>query len=191
MQTLEVRHFLGFKWLSTIDRRCWFPLSEVCRQIEFYLKIRLFSLKNLPLKSMLRVERVGELGFKKVGILLALKGANDSSICSRLRGVRPRFSVLRLNPIAWVSLGGGTDRRPAPSNIDLLNGKALNTSDFWGSSTFWVTLGLLRLNSWGFVASGFKIILVSIGLKISRSNCRALNLPLTLISNSESSSVES
>jgi len=102
----------------------------MCRKIEFYLKIRLFSLKNLPLKSMLRVERVGELGFKKVGILLALKGANDFSICSRLRGVRPRFRVLRLNPIAWVSLGGGTDRRPAPSNIDLLNGKALNTSGF-------------------------------------------------------------
>jgi len=79
---------------------------------------------------MLRVERVGELGFKKVGIFLALKGVNDSSICSRLRGIRPLFSVFSLNPIAWVNLGGGTDRRPAPSNIDLFKVKALNTWDY-------------------------------------------------------------
>ena len=65
---------------------------------------------DLPLKSMLRVERCGEPGSGKLGIGRDLNYFLGSSMGSLERSIAPLRSVLRLNTFGCVIFGGADFR---------------------------------------------------------------------------------
>ena len=153
------------------------------------------------------MDLTGELGFKKLGIFLALNGVFLDKLTSDCFSIKNAFlTLLRASVLSENCYGlvirGGADFRSFMSifcsNIILLNGMALKGRDSrpgtsCGFKCFF-DRQVDRLNSFGFVAkilptdSCFRGVCLS---RILRFNVLALKVPLFLISYKTLSSVVS